>query len=331
MKAIMRRSLGLESSVELTTGSSDEISEVAGIDVQELFGEVDAEGHHAPNVVERVLNDIDTVVEITDVLEKHPDGELSEASLSLAQETLNAIFSRHDVKTRSISSERFEGKRMTAKEVIAYATEAADEVGKKYGNDLDTLIKRMTSEIDYITRTKQSWRNQAIKLRNAAGAVSGEPTDALFTNRVTIAHMTKGDKTPLKSAGELQDIVNRMKDPVDGMVMMLSGVSSTFSSFLNQTKGSVDFDRVTASFEKSHFFPGTLSLTGPDAIFGEETVMDPVQGQTDNLPDMMKTLARAAIHHYSVWEISDLPQSLQLKVKSSVSIQKEIDTLINIG
>ncbi len=330
MKASIRRSLGLESEATVIA-SSDEPSDIVGVDVAELFGEADGfDQTLGDDAQSKMLNDVDEVITITDVLEGQPDTPLTDAALQLAQESLNAIFSRYGVKTRSISTETIDGKRMTAKEVIAYATEAVDEMSKKQGESLDSLFKRMTSEVDYVTRTKNSWRNQAVSLRRKASAVTGDPSDAKYTNRVMIAHMTKGDKTVLKSAAELQNIVTSMQKPVDGMVLMLKGVSSTFSSFLNQSKGAVDFDRVAASFEKSHFFPGSLSLTGPEAIFGEETIMEPVSGFTDNLSDMMGKLKRATITHNKVWELSDLGD-ISLPAKTVQEIQKEADLLVKIG
>lgn len=335
MKASMRRSLGLES-VAVTFASSDEPSEVVGIDVAELFGEVDAHDHHAPNTedgngssIEIVCEDMETIQTIADVLKSAGDDGATPVALALAQESMQAIFTRYGVKPRAFAKEAIEkGQAHATKEALAYAAEGMAQMAKEgIGESIVNTINRLRANTQQFFRRRTTWRKEALKLQQALRSASGTPNDkATYSNKIRIAHMTTGSKDVLTDGNEMLKAVNVVHSSLNGAVPFLTALTSIFSWF-NSEKGKADFNKIAANFKPSQHSDELLSISGPIALFGEETVMTKFGGVSENIEEMMKIMGSITIQHRHYWKVKDL-ESTPLKPLSIDEMNKSIDALV---
>lgn len=315
MKSIMRRALGLESAVDIAIASGEEVSDVAGMDVQELFGEVDAYDHHAPNTAEgdngqadAIYADMEFVQSVVDVLQAAGDEGASPTALAVAQEGMQAVFSRYGIGARGFAQEAASlGQAHATKQAIAYANESMAKIATEgIGESMVNVVNRMKANMQQFFRRRTTWRNEAIKLQKELSSANGQPKQgAAYSNRIRIAHMTTGDHTVLKDGKALLSSTRDVNSTMTAVVAFLTGLTSLYSWF-NKEKGKVDFDKIAALLPESKYSPGMLSITGPQALFGEETVMSSFGGVSDNPEEMMAIMRQIAVKHVWVWRVKDL-------------------------
>ncbi len=314
MKAAMRRSLGLESQA-ITIAASDEPSDVVGIDIQELFKEVDAEGHHAPNVIdgddasiEIVCEDMEFVQKIVDVLKDAGDEGASPVALAVAQENMHSIFSRYGVAPRGFAKEALDkGQAHATEEAIAYATESMNKICMEgIGNVATNTVNRLKANVQQFFRRRTAWRNEALRLQKSLSTAAGSPkSGAQFKNAIRIAHMTTGDQKVLSDGKLLLESVRGMGNTLSASQQFLTGLTSLFSWF-NKQKGIVDFDKIASYLPESKYSEGMLSVSGPQALFGEEVTMSDFGGKSENAEEMMAIMKKIKIKHNLVWRVKDL-------------------------
>ncbi len=338
MKASIRRSLGLESEATVIA-SSDEPSDIVGIDVAELFGEVDAHDHHAPNVedaddsaVEIVCEDMEVIQSIADVLEAAGDEGASPVALAVAQESMQSIFSRYGVAPRGFAKEALDkGRAHATKEALAYAKEGMQQIAQEgLGEAITNTINRMRVNTQHFWRRRATWKAEAVRLRKSLQTASGTPSEtATYSNKIRIAHMTTGDQNVLTDGDEMLKAVMSVHNSLNGAVPFLTGLTTLFSWF-NSQKGKVDFTSIASHFKESVHNRDMLSITGPIAMFGEETVMSKFSGQSDNAEEMMAIMKSIKFQHVYLWRVKDLDVQ-PLKALSIEEMKSNIDALVKAG
>ncbi len=338
MKASMRRSLGLESEA-IVVASSDEPSDVVGIDVQELFGEVDAHDHHAPNVedgddsaVEIVCEDMEVIQSIADVLEAAGEEGASPVALAVAQESMQSIFSRYGVAPRSFAKEAIDkGQAVATKEALAYAREGMLQIANEgVGDAITDTLNRMRVNTQQFWRRRTTWRAEAIRLQKSLQSATGTASDSvLYTNRIRIAHMTTGDQNVLTNGHEMLKAVRTVHSTLNGVVPFLTGLTSLFTWF-NSEKGKVDFNAIAANFKESVYNRDMLSISGPVALFGEESVMSKFGGVSNTAEEMMAIMRSIRFSHTYVWRVKDLDIQ-PLKPLSVQEMKDSIGDLVKVG
>lgn len=314
MKVFTRRALGLETAVTISSAESPE-SDVIGVDVAELFGEVDKEGHHAPNVdnskqkIDIIEADMVTVQKIVDVLKKTGDEGATPVALAVAQENLQAIFARHGIKPGvNFAKEAVsKGQGAVTKEAIAYAQESMVTMAREgVVQGAKNLLERMKVNTQHAFRRRTTWRKEAMRLQKQLGSARGAPkAGAQYTNNIRIAYMTLGDQTVLHDGNAVHKNILQTQESLTGCGEFLEGLYSLFSWF-NSEKGKVNFDDIAKAFPPSKFSRGMLSVTGPQALFGEETVISDFGGISNTAEEMMAIMKTITIQHTHVWKVKDL-------------------------
>lgn len=338
MKVFTRRALGLETAVTISSAESPE-SDVIGVDVAELFGEVDKEGHHAPNVdnseqkIAIIEADMVTVQKIVDVLKKTGDEGATPVALAVAQENLQAIFARHGIKPGvNFAKEAVsKGQGAVTKEAIAYAQESMVTMAREgVVQGAKNLLERMKVNTQHAFRRRTTWRKEAMRLQKQLGSARGAPkAGAQYTNNIRIAYMTLGDQTVLHDGNAMHKNILQTQESLTGCGKFLEGLHSLYSWF-NSEKGKVDFDEIAKAFPPSKFSRGMLSVTGPQALFGEETVISDFGGVSNTAEEMMAIMKTIKIQHVNVWKVKDL--DIQPLAPLSINEMKNsIGAFVKIG
>lgn len=339
----VRRSLGLESIVSQTFASSDEANDTVGLDLTEILEGVDSASdlQNLDNATPAELGDTDygaaqadveTVCSIVEVLEDSGEEGASETAVKLAQEVISNILSKHGVKMRAPAFEAIAGGRATlTKETISIAKEGVGEMLKGIGRALANTAERMRVNVRQAFRYRTAWRKDAVALREMTKSSVGSPSDtAKYNKRVRIAHMTMGDQTVVASADKMHDHLLQVHNSLTGVVHFLQGLVSLYSWF-NKEKGKINFDKIADNFQPSQHAKGMLSVSGKDAIFGEEMVISDFGGVSDNVDEMMAIMKRVSVQRITVWRVRDLDIGEGLAPVAIADVRRQIDTLIRLG
>lgn len=302
-------------------GDVDSATPSAGADINSTTAEIDTVG-----------TDIETAQGYVDVLEQSPPEGASDDALNMARVGLEAIFNRYNIPVKPViarESADYNNKLATF-QTIEMANEGIGEMMKGFGESCANMLDRMRVNMKDTFRRRAAWLKEANALRSQLHQASGTPNpNAKYTNRIRVAHMTKGDKTVVTTGKEMLAAVDSVDAAMNGLVGFLEGIGSLFTWFNNQ-KGKMDFGACTANFEPSAFSEGMLSLSGTAAMFGEETVINKLSGATENPEEMMKIAATIDIKHTDVWKVKDLAQP-ELAPLSIAEMTAGIQDMITSG
>lgn len=292
-----------------------------------------AEINTTADEIDNVGSDIETAQGYVDALEQSPPEGASDDALAMAQVGLEAIFNKYSipVKKRVVARESADySNKLATFQTIEMANEGIGEMLKSFGESCKNVIDRMRVNMKDTFRRRAAWLKEANALRAQLQKASGSPDPAAkYTNRIRVAHMTKGDQTVVTTGKEMLVAVDSVDAAMHGLVGFLEGIGSLFTWFNNQ-KGKMDFGACTANFEPSVFSKNMLSLSGTAAMFGEETIINKLSGSSDNPEEMMKIAAGIDINHTHVWKVKDLQQP-ELAPLSIAEMNSGIQDLITVG
>lgn len=326
MKNAIKQILSLE--------TIDESIDVNGV-MTGVLSEVDAgteqRGDATAYEMDNVGDDIEAAQGYVDLLEQSPPEGAAPATLAVAQVGLESIFSKYGIVMKVVSQESADySDKLATFQTIQMANEGIGEMVKSFGESIKNVIDRIRVNMKDTFRRRAAWTSEAIKLRAKLHTATGAPmAGATYTNRVRVAHMTKGDQSVITDPKAMLKAVESVEVSLNGLSELIKGVASMYTIF-NSNKGSVDFNKIANAFDTSEFSKDQLSLTGAAALFGEEITTPKFEGTSTDVKSMLAIAAGIKFNHTNIWKVGDLEQPA-LEPLDIQSMKSGVDDMVRVG
>jgi hypothetical protein len=274
------------------------------------------------------LQDIATIIQ---------ENEASPQTLAYAMERMDCIASLYQIQTLGLAREGFvdmalqKGTDMKD-EVVRRAYKVSQgilaSILQKFQNTVDRMkinVKSAFSSRSAHTRAAQKLKERCSVLRNAQLI----NPDARYTKQIHIAHFTKGDKTIIASGGEILHSLKTNYDAFKQVGHFMGKFADVFD-FQEDAKGVVNFTQLAEGFVESKFFPHQFTLSGEDALFGEEFLLSEFSGQANNVRDMITIVRGMRTEHEYIWRVKELDH-VTLDPVHPHTMARDIDRLSEAG
>lgn len=308
--------------------------------------EVSIEDQDAKSVLDEVENDAGNLFdrttemhldEISDIVTCVEGNETSAITLAYAMERMDTIASLYQIQTLGLAKEGFvdmalqKGTDMKD-EVVRRAYKVSQgilaSILQKFQNTVDRMkinIKAAFSGRSAHTRAAQKLKERCSVLRNAQ-LINPE---ARYAKQIHIAHFTRGDKTIIASGGEILHSLKTNYEAFKQVGSFMGKFADVFD-FQEDAKGVVNFTSLAEGFVESKFFPHQFTLSGEDALFGEEFLLSEFSGQANNVREMITIVRGMRTEHEYIWRVKELDH-VELDPVHPHTILRDIDRLSEAG
>lgn len=187
--------------------------------------------------------------------------------------------------------------------------------------NIRTMFKRSAS----YTKDANTIKQRAAAMKQSTLANSG----AVYSNAVRVAHFTRGDHSVAASGREISTSMEASLSAFQAVGVFMQKFDHIFE-FGAKNKGQANFDELAAAMQDSKYFPHQFSLSGPDALFGEEFLMTKVAGETTSIDQMIAIIRGIAVSHEYIWRVKDLEKPA-LQPRTPDEISHDIDEVMKAG
>lgn len=275
--------------------------------------------------------------ELGAIVDSVSGAEAGPQTLAVAMERMDYIASQYNIQTLGLAREGFvdmavqKGTAMKD-EVLNRAYAVSQGVLKTTVQRLDNVMERLKVNMQATFKRAKTYTADAQKLKIRAEVLKNaelKNPDARYTNQIRIAHFTRGDQTVAASGTELLSSMETSYAAFQEVSKFMEKFDKIFT-FGAKNKGAADFDELAGGLQDSKFFPHQFSLSGSDALFGEEFLVSKFAGESTNINEMIAIIRGIQISHEYIWRVKELEHQ-ELPAIDPRSMLRDIDKLQQAG
>ena len=309
----------------------------SAIDVQELHAQ--AAVQNAEMAQEEFIDrqSADHIDELVTIAETVQNSEASPQTLAIAMERMDVLAGMYGIPTLGMAREGFVDsmvqKGAQAKdEVVQRAYAVAQGVFQTVIQRMKNTAARLSVNLRTMFKRARTYSADANNIKQRAQALrNSQLTDpeAAFKRQIHVAHFTRGDRSIATTGSELLTNLAANHAAFQEVGNFMEKFQHVFS-FRGANKGHADFDEMAKGFTQSRFFPHAYTLSGGDALFGEEFLMTEIAGEANSIEEMISVVRGIHISHEYIWRVKELDLAA-LPPLSPREISSDIDKMIEAG